>query len=40
MRAQSWPPPSHRTKSEAGDNRFDTYSRLVGEAERVARRNA
>jgi hypothetical protein len=40
MRAQSWPPPSHRTKTDAGDNRFDTYSRLVGEAERVARRTA
>jgi hypothetical protein len=40
MRAQSWPPPSARVKTEAGDNRFDTYSRLVGEAERVARRNA
>jgi hypothetical protein len=39
MRAQSWPPPSVRTKSEAGDNRFDSYSRLVGEAERVARRS-
>jgi hypothetical protein len=39
MRAQSWPPPSARAKTEAADNRFDTYSRLVGEAERVARRN-
>lgn len=39
MRAQSWPPPSHRAKTEAADNRFDTYSRLVGEAERLARRN-
>lgn len=39
MRAQSWPPPSHRTKTDAADNRFDSYSRLVGEAERVARRN-
>jgi hypothetical protein len=40
MRAQSWPPPSARTKANAADNRFDTYSRLVGEAERVARRTA
>jgi hypothetical protein len=39
MRAQSWPPPSMRTKGEMGDHRFDGYSRLVGEAERVARRS-
>ncbi|HEY3493574.1 MAG TPA: hypothetical protein VGK73_02765 [Polyangiaceae bacterium] len=38
MRAASWPPVSGRGKPEAADNRFDTYSRLVGEAERVARR--
>lgn len=38
MRAHSWPPPSIR-KSEAGDPRFDGYSRLIGEAERVARRS-
>jgi hypothetical protein len=38
VRADSWPPVSGRGKSEATDNRFDTYSRLVGEAERVARR--
>jgi hypothetical protein len=38
VRAASWPPVSGRGKVEAQDNRFDTYSRLVGEAERVARR--
>ncbi len=37
MRANSWPPVSARSKHEAADNRFDSYSRLVGEAERVAR---
>jgi hypothetical protein len=38
LRAASWPPVSARGKQEAADNRFDTYSRLVGEAERAARR--
>jgi hypothetical protein len=38
MRAHSWPPASARIKNEAQDQRFDGYSRLVGEAERVARR--
>ena len=38
MRAQSWPPPSIR-KAESGDPRFDGYSRLIGEAERLARRS-
>jgi hypothetical protein len=38
MRAASWPPASGKGKPEAADNRFDSYSRLVGEAERAARR--
>lgn len=38
VRAASWPPVSGRGKQEAIDNRFDTYSRLVGEAERLVRR--
>jgi hypothetical protein len=38
MRANSWPPPSLKSRVDAADQRFDTYSRLVGEAERVARR--
>jgi hypothetical protein len=37
MRVSSWQPPSVRSR-DAADQRFDTYSRLVGEAERVARR--
>jgi len=37
VRAASWPPASGKGRSEAVDNRFDTYSRLVGEAERLAR---
>ena len=35
----SWPPASMRGKSEAGDLRFDSYSRVLGEAERLARRS-
>lgn len=38
MRVNSWPPPSVRSRIDAVDQRFDTYSRLVGEAERAARR--
>jgi hypothetical protein len=38
MRANSWPPASVRGRIDAADQRFDSYSRLVGEAERVARR--
>ena len=38
-RAASWPPLSARMKEEAQDQRFDTYSRLIGEAERLARQN-
>jgi hypothetical protein len=38
MRQNSWPPASARGKPEAFDARFDTYSRLVGEAERALRR--
>jgi len=38
MRANSWPPPSLKSRVDAVDQRFDTYSRLVGEAERVLRR--
>jgi hypothetical protein len=38
-RAASWPPLSVRLKEEAQDQRFDTYSRLIGEAERLARQN-
>jgi hypothetical protein len=39
-RAASWPPLSVRMKEEAQDQRFDTYSRLIGEAERLARQNS
>jgi len=39
-RAASWPPVSARLREEAQDQRFDTYSRLIGEAERLARKNA
>jgi hypothetical protein len=39
MRSASWPPVSQRIKEEALDQRFDTYSRLIGEAERLARQN-
>jgi hypothetical protein len=38
MRGMSWPPVSMRNKSDAGDARFDSYSRVLGEAERLARR--
>jgi hypothetical protein len=38
LRSASWPPLSVR--GEAQDQRFDTYSRLIGEAERLARKNA
>jgi hypothetical protein len=37
MRAMSWPPASLRSR-EAVDGRFDAYSRVLGEAERLARR--
>jgi hypothetical protein len=37
LRGASWPPVSQRGK-EAADARFDSYSRVVGEAERLARR--
>jgi hypothetical protein len=37
MRGMSWPPVSLRSK-DAVDGRFDAYSRVLGEAERVARR--
>jgi hypothetical protein len=30
---------SARIREEALDQRFDTYSRLIGEAERLARQN-
>ena len=39
MRSASWPPVSQRVREEALDQRFDTYSRLIGEAERLARQN-
>jgi hypothetical protein len=35
--AMSWPPVSHRGR-DAMDGRFDAYSRVLGEAERQARR--
>ncbi len=38
MRAGSPQPQSVRGKVDAGDARFDSYSRLIGEAERVGRR--
>jgi hypothetical protein len=38
MRGMSWPPVSTRGKSDAADGRFDSYSRVLGEAERLARR--
>jgi len=38
MRGMSWPPVSQRSK-EAVDGRFDSYSRVLGEAERMARRS-
>jgi hypothetical protein len=38
-RAATWPPINVRIKEEAQDLRFDTYSRLIGEAERLARQN-
>jgi hypothetical protein len=38
MRGPSFPPTSLRGKGEAADARFDSYSRVVGEAERVIRR--
>jgi hypothetical protein len=38
-RAASWPPLSVRGQ-DALDYRFDTYSRLIGEAERLFRKNA
>lgn len=34
----SWPPPSLGHRTEAADQRFDSYSRYVGEAERLLRR--
>lgn len=37
-RNASWPPPSLGQRSEAADQRFDSYSRYVGEAERLLRR--
>ncbi|HEV8550802.1 MAG TPA: hypothetical protein VGQ57_17270 [Polyangiaceae bacterium] len=37
LRGASWPPASLRGK-DATDPRFDSYSRLLGEAERLARR--
>jgi hypothetical protein len=39
IRSASWPPVSARIREEALDQRFDTYSRLIGEAERLARQN-
>ena len=39
LRSASWPPVSQRIREEALDQRFDTYSRLIGEAERLARQN-
>lgn len=39
MRSASWPPVSQRIREEAADQRFDTYSRLIGEAERLVRQN-
>ncbi|HEX6765727.1 MAG TPA: hypothetical protein VF103_09625 [Polyangiaceae bacterium] len=39
IRSATWPPVSARIREEALDQRFDTYSRLVGEAERLARKN-
>jgi hypothetical protein len=38
MRGMSWPPVSSRGKPDAVDGRFDSYSRVLGEAERLARR--
>ena len=38
LRGMSWPPASLRNKTEVGDARFDSYSRVLGEAERLARR--
>jgi hypothetical protein len=37
LRGASWPPVSQRAK-DALDARFDSYSRVLGEAERLARR--
>ncbi len=37
-RNATWPPPSLGQRSEAADQRFDSYSRYVGEAERLLRR--
>ena len=37
LRGASWPPVSQRAK-EGVDARFDSYSRVLGEAERLARR--
>ena len=39
LRSATWPPVSARMREEALDQRFDTYSRLIGEAERLARQN-
>lgn len=38
MRGPSLPPSSLRGKGDAADARFDSYSRVLGEAERLARR--
>ena len=38
LRGASWPPVSQRAR-EALDARFDSYSRVLGEAERLARRS-
>lgn len=38
MRGASLPPSTLRGKSDAADARFDSYSRVLGEAERLARR--
>lgn len=38
LRGASWPPVSQRGK-DALDARFDSYSRILGEAERLARRS-
>lgn len=37
MRGASWPPASRQRKTGAADVRFDSYSRVLGEAERLVR---
>ncbi len=38
MRGLSLPPSTLRSRGDAADGRFDSYSRVLGEAERLARR--